>query len=46
MNQKLALITGSSDRLGKAMALKLAYSGWKIALHYNTSEKEAYSLAK
>ncbi len=46
MSQKLALITGSSERLGKAMALKLAYNGWKIALHYNTSEKAAYEFAK
>ena len=38
---KLALITGSSQRLGKAMALALANDGWSIAVHYNGSENEA-----
>ena len=45
-DHKLALITGSSIRIGKYIAQKLAYDGWKIALHYHTSEREAYELAK
>jgi pteridine reductase len=45
-NHKLALITGSTSEIGKKIALKLASDGWKIALHYNSSEKKAYELAK
>jgi len=45
-SHKLALITGSSSELGKSIAIKLASDGWKIALHFNRSEQEAYDLAK
>jgi len=38
---KTALITGAAKRLGKEMTLHLASLGWNIAIHYNTSEKEA-----
>ena len=38
---KTALITGAAKRLGRAIALDLARHGWNIAIHYNTSEKEA-----
>jgi NAD(P)-dependent dehydrogenase (short-subunit alcohol dehydrogenase family) len=41
MELKTALITGAAKRLGRAIALDLARHGWNIALHYNTSEKEA-----
>ncbi len=44
--QKTALITGSGVRLGKHVAQMLAKNAWNIAIHYNNSEKEAYSLAK
>jgi len=37
---KIALITGSAQRIGKYIALHLAKNGWKIALHFNTSQKE------
>lgn len=43
--QKIALITGSSIRIGKYITESLAQDGWKIALHYHSSEKEAYELA-
>jgi pteridine reductase len=39
--QNTALITGAAIRLGRGIALKLAASGYNIALHYNSSEKEA-----
>jgi len=39
-----ALITGAAKRLGKAMALHLARSGYNIALHYNTAVEEAKQL--
>jgi NAD(P)-dependent dehydrogenase (short-subunit alcohol dehydrogenase family) len=38
---KTALITGAAKRLGRAIALDLARHGWSVAIHYNTSEKEA-----
>ena len=44
--RKAALITGAGDRLGKAMALALAGSGYDIAVHYNRSEKEAMKTAE
>lgn len=44
--QKNILITGSSKRVGKDLAVKFAQDGWSIALHYNTSKQEAYEFAK
>jgi NAD(P)-dependent dehydrogenase (short-subunit alcohol dehydrogenase family) len=39
-----ALVTGAGRRLGRAIALDLAQSGWRIAAHYRTSEAEALGL--
>lgn len=41
---KTALITGSSKRVGKALAIHLASQGWNIALHFNSSKEAAQSL--
>ena len=41
-----ALITGSSKRIGKSIAIFLANEGWDIILHYNNSESEAIKLQK
>ncbi len=38
---KTALVTGAAKRLGRAIALDLARHGWDVAIHYNSSEKEA-----
>ena len=38
---KTALVTGAAKRLGRAIALDLARHGWSVAIHYNSSEKEA-----
>lgn len=38
---KAALITGGGARIGKAIAVALAGMGYDIAIHYNSSEKEA-----
>lgn len=36
-----ALVTGSSDRIGKSVAIHLAKQGYNIVLHYNSSVKKA-----
>ena len=40
-----ALITGGALRLGRAMALDLAGSGWDVAIHFNTSAGPAEETA-
>ena len=42
---KTVLVTGAAKRLGRAIALDRARHGWSIALHYNSSEKEARATA-
>lgn len=43
--RRVALVTGSSRGLGRAMALALAGSGFDVAVHYGRSEAEAHSAA-
>jgi pteridine reductase len=43
--QKLALITGAAQRIGRAMAEHLAAKGWSLAIHCNRSEKNAEALS-
>lgn len=45
MNSGTILVTGGAKRLGRAIVLDLARHGYNIALHYNTSEKEARATA-
>ncbi len=40
----VALVTGASHRLGRAMALALAEDGFKVAAHYSQSAREADDL--
>jgi len=42
---KAALVTGGAKRLGRALALGLAREGFDLAVHYNSSEAEAKSVA-
>lgn len=46
VNGNLALITGSSIRIGRFIAEKLARDGWRIAAHYHNSYEEAVALKK
>jgi NAD(P)-dependent dehydrogenase (short-subunit alcohol dehydrogenase family) len=38
---QLALITGGAVRIGRAIALRMAKSGFSVAVHYNRSKPEA-----
>jgi NAD(P)-dependent dehydrogenase (short-subunit alcohol dehydrogenase family) len=40
-----ALVTGAARRLGRAMAIDLAASGWDLALHYHASADPAEETA-
>lgn len=39
-----ALVTGSADRIGKAVAIHLAKQGYNLVLHYNSSKEKAQKL--
>lgn len=38
---KIALVTGAAKRLGQAIAIDFAKSGWDVAIHYGTSALQA-----
>lgn len=38
---KYALVTGGTDRIGKALALTLARKGHNVLIHYNSSKEKA-----
>ena len=44
MNNKVALVTGGARGIGRSICRSLANDGFKIAINYNNSEKEATSL--
>jgi len=41
LQDKIALVTGGSQRVGRAISIGLAQHGAKVALHYHHSEKQA-----
>ncbi len=38
---RIVLVTGAARRLGREIALALAHSGWRVAVHYRHSEDDA-----
>lgn len=40
----IALVTGSSRRIGAAIARELAKQGWRVCIHYRSSGQEAEAL--
>lgn len=46
MQQKIVLITGAAQRIGRALALDFANHGFDVCIHYYHSKSEAESLAK
>ena len=46
LHGQVALVTGGAKRLGRAISLALAGAGARVAVNYNTSEKEAAELVK
>lgn len=45
MDRPRALVTGAAKRLGRAMSLDLAASGWDVAIHYHGSAEAAEATA-
>lgn len=43
--KQTVLVTGGAKRLGRAIVLDLARHGFNVAIHYNTSEREARATA-
>ena len=44
-NPPIALVTGGSHRIGRAIVEDLARNGWAVAIHYNRSGNDAEALA-
>lgn len=45
LDGKVVLVTGAAKRMGRAIALRLAKEGARVAIHYSSSEKEARATA-
>lgn len=45
MEQRTVLVTGAAKRIGRGIAIRLYQAGYRVAIHYGTSEKEARETA-
>src|ERR1700693_1800097 len=45
-NAKIVLVTGAAKRIGRGIALRLFREGYRVAIHYQTSEQEAHATAQ
>lgn len=43
---RTVLVTGGAKRIGRAIALRLYQSGYRVAIHYGSSEKDARATAE
>jgi 3-oxoacyl-[acyl-carrier protein] reductase/pteridine reductase len=43
--EKIVLVTGAAKRIGRGIAIRLHQAGYRVAIHYGTSEKEARATA-
>jgi 3-oxoacyl-[acyl-carrier protein] reductase/pteridine reductase len=43
--EKIVLVTGAAKRIGRGIAIRLYQAGYRVAIHYGTSEKEARETA-
>ncbi len=46
MELRTVLVTGGARRIGRGIALHLARQGFRVAIHYNSSEAEARAVAE
>jgi len=46
LENRVIVVTGAAKRIGRAIALRLAREGARVAIHYNESEEEARQTAK
>jgi NAD(P)-dependent dehydrogenase (short-subunit alcohol dehydrogenase family) len=44
--QRTVLVTGAAKRIGRGIALRLHQAGYRVAIHYGNSEKEARATAE
>ncbi|HTP88226.1 MAG TPA: SDR family NAD(P)-dependent oxidoreductase [Bryobacteraceae bacterium] len=46
MSRRRVLVTGAAKRIGRGIALRLAREGYRVGIHYGTSEAEARRTAE
>jgi len=46
MQKRTVLVTGAAKRIGKGIAMRLAERGYRVAIHYNSSDAEARRTAE